>query len=279
MDQTSIYLDPKLTRTFAERGSRRVEAVTAGQEKTRISVALTASAAGDKAPCLVLIPRKKPLKDFVCPANIVIVYGTKGNFNSQVMVENFMPAILDPYIVRKRLNKLYLLLDQAPCHLTAQVQAAFQQRPIKHKYVTKRGTNMLQPADVAWMHVFKLGYFNKWQQWMINEPKSFTPAGNLRSPGYAKTITWISEIWSAFDRNILARSFDQCGITSSSLVDLHAQLRTFVSTSKFVDTVEQANEEEVEALFTAPRDGDALDESFAELDMDDETESENERVE
>ena len=87
MDQTSIYLDPKLTRTFAERGSRRVEAVTAGQEKTRISVALTASAAADKAPCLVLIPRKKPLKDFVCPANIVIVYGTKGNFNSQVMVK------------------------------------------------------------------------------------------------------------------------------------------------------------------------------------------------
>ena len=137
---------------------------------------------------------------------------------------------------------------------------------------------MLQPADIAWMRVFKLGYFNKSQQWMINEPKSFTLAGNLRSPGYAKAITWISEIWSAFDRNILARSFDQCGITSSSLVDLHAQLRTFVSTSKFVDTVEQANEEEVEALFTAPRDGDALDESFAELDMDDETESENERV-
>ena len=45
LDQTSIYLDPKLTRTFAERGSRRVEAVTAGQEKTRVYVALTASAA------------------------------------------------------------------------------------------------------------------------------------------------------------------------------------------------------------------------------------------
>ena len=82
MDQTSIYLDPKLTRTFAERGSRRVEAVSAGQEKTRIYVALTASASGDKAPCLVLVPRNKPLKGFVYPENIVILYGTKGNFNS-----------------------------------------------------------------------------------------------------------------------------------------------------------------------------------------------------
>ena len=91
MDQTSIYLDPELTRTYAEAGSRRVEAVTAGQQRTRISVALTASADGDKAPCLCLIPRKKPLKDFTCPANIVVVYGTNGCFNSNVMVENYMP--------------------------------------------------------------------------------------------------------------------------------------------------------------------------------------------
>ena len=40
-----------------------------------------------------------------------------------------------------------------------------------------------------------------------------------------------------------------------------------------MDTVEQANEEKEEALFTASREGDALYFSFAELDMDDETES------
>ena len=66
-----------------------------------------------------------------------------------------------------------------------------------------------QAADVAWMRVFKIGYFNNWQDWMINEPKSFTPANNFRYPGYPKAITWISEIWSAFDINILARIFDQ----------------------------------------------------------------------
>ena len=113
---------------------------------------------------------------------------------------------------------------------------------------------------------------------MINESMSFTQAGNLSYPGHTKAITWISEIWSAFDRNILSRSFDQCGITSSSLVDLHAQFRTFVSTLKLLDTLEQANEEEVEALFTAPREGDALDESldFAELDETDDDETERE---
>ena len=62
-------------------------------------------------------------------------------------------SILDPYIASKRLHKLYFLLDQATCHLTAHVRAAFLQRPIKHKYVSKRCTNWLQPADVAWMQV------------------------------------------------------------------------------------------------------------------------------
>ena len=68
-------------------------------------------------------------------------------------------------------------------------------------------------------------------------------------------------------------------ITSSSFDDLHVQLGTFVRTSKIVDTVEQGNEEEVQALFMATRESDAQDESFAKLDMDDETESENEKEE
>ena len=89
----------------------------------------------------------------------------------------------------------------------------------------------------------------------------FTPAGNLRYPGYAKAITWISEIWALFDIHVLANSFDQCGIASSGLDFLHLQLRNFISTAKFVDTMEQTDEVTVE-----PREGDAQDESFGELD-------------
>ena len=45
-----------------------------------------------------------------------------------------------------------------------------------------------------------------------------------------------------------------------------------------MDTVEKVSEEGVEALFTAPREGDALDESldFAELDETDDDETERE---
>ena len=56
-------------------------------------------------------------------------------------------------------------------------------------------TSFVQPADVCWMKPLKAAYFNKWNQWLINAPRSFTAAGNRKSPGYAQAIMWISEIW------------------------------------------------------------------------------------
>ena len=78
---------------------------------------------------------------------------------------------------------------------------------------------MVQPADVAWMHLFELRHFEKWQHWLLHEPKYFTRAGNLMPPEYARAITWISEIQAAFDITILLQSFDQCGNKNANLDD------------------------------------------------------------
>ena len=89
---------------------------------------------------------------------------------------------------------------------------------------------------------------------------------------------WISEVWAAFDRSILARSFDQCGITSPHLEDMHLQLRTFVSTAQFLDTVVDAPlDRDIETLFAPPRDGDAQDESFR-MDEEDDDEDDETRI-
>ena len=96
MDQTSIYLDPKLTRTFAEIGTRRVEAVTSGQERTRLSVALTASATGDKVNCLVLLPRKNPLFLFPPgPQNQTLRY----LFNLLIIITPFYYSLIDTRVL------------------------------------------------------------------------------------------------------------------------------------------------------------------------------------
>ena len=71
------------------------------------------------------------------------------------------------------------------------------------------------------MKPFKGGYFRNWNNWLINDPKAYTKAGNMRSPGYAREIKWIAESWEELGCNVVVRSFDNRGITSNN----HRELR------------------------------------------------------
>ena len=88
-------------------------------------------------------------------------------------------------------------------------------------------TPLLQPADVSWMRPLKVAYFKKWNHWLVHAPKAYTASGNVKSPGYATVITWISEIE-------IARSFDHCGITSKNSADYDSLLGHFVRTNQLV---------------------------------------------
>jgi len=79
------------------------------------------------------------------------------------------------------------------------------------KFVPKRLTNLLQPADVMWFASIKMSYGEKWNEWFIFDEKKLTPHGNMVSPGYAKTIQWLSDIWNEFDSTVIVDSFRKCG--------------------------------------------------------------------
>jgi len=154
-----------------------------GNEKTRVSVAFAAASSGYKLAPVILIPRKKPLKDFDPPNNVRVVYGTTGNFNFSVINNHFVKRVLNPYRLSIGANKLHLVLDQATCHLTKEVKDVMKQHKIEVQYVPKRLTNLLQPADISWMRTLKAAYHVKWNDWMLNSPHTVTVHGNLRSPG------------------------------------------------------------------------------------------------
>jgi hypothetical protein len=87
------------------------------------------------------------------------------------------------------------------------------------------------------MTPLKASYFRKWNNWLINAPKAYTKAHNMQSPGYARVVSWISEAWNELDSNLIARSFQHCGITSRNPADYGNQLRHFVRTNELVDTI------------------------------------------
>ena len=158
-DETSIYIDPPTRRTYDVIGQRRVEAVTSGQQKTRVLVCLTSTAAGTKLKPLILIPRKCPLKNWIPPNNVEILYGTSGNFNESVIVEHFVPKILVSYKNEKHYNHMNLLFDQAPSHTSHRSKVAFNGASVNVTWVPKRMTYIAQPADQSWMAPFKIALF------------------------------------------------------------------------------------------------------------------------
>ena len=152
------------------------------------SVMFTATASGKKLKTLILVPRKHPLKNWVPPNNVQVVYCTNGNFSEKVISEQFIPNVLVPDKLEHQLPQLHLVFDQAPCHTTSRAATSFKNASICVNWVPKRMTPFLQPADVAWMKPLKGQYFLKWNHWLVNATKSFTPSGNRKSPGYAKVI-------------------------------------------------------------------------------------------
>jgi hypothetical protein len=88
-------------------------------------------------------------------------------------------------------------------------------------------TSLLFPPDVCWFSIIRKAYKRYLTNWFVNDPKSFTKNGNLRSPGYAKVIEWLSEIWNNFDESLIAYSFKSCGIMDQK--HLHTTLEKMIN--------------------------------------------------
>ena len=212
--------------TYENSGSQNVKSTTAGGERVKLSLAFTAIANGLKLPILVVLPRKNPLKSFVCPHNIMILYKPKSKtFDTQVMKKAFINNILRPFMLRYNKRKILLHLDNSPVHKRKDLLKAFYQNKVELSFFPPRMTSLLQPADVSWFRSLKAQYHNKWQEWYLTEPKSFTKSNNMKSPGYGRVIQWISQIWAQFDSKIIVNSFASTGITSQHPDDFNPILR------------------------------------------------------
>ena len=229
-----------------------------------------ASASGQKLRPVVVIPRVNPLKGFIPPDNVIVVYDRSGNFNETVISEGFVTRALLPEILAQNLKNSTLILDHATCHTSKRVKAFLESHNISPIYVPKRLTNLLQPADVSWMRPLKEKFKDRWMEWMLHADKSFTPQGNMRSPGYATAITWVSEIWAELDTQIIIDSFDLCGITQSNLRKCHQQLQAFVQKGLKEMVVDQDGTEDMRGFDVVEQVAGDIGDSESESDESDE---------
>jgi len=227
-----IRLFLKGSYTYEKKGSKNVNATTAGAEKTKISLAFTATANGSKLPILIVF--------------------------------------LKPHMMHTGKKKLLLLLDNSPVHKTKDLAVTLRVNNIQPSFFPPRMTSLLQPADVGWFRSLKSKYHVKWQNWFLNSPKAFTKSKNLKSPGYARVIKWVSQIWHEFEQELITKSFEATGITSHNPDDFNHLLRV-VYDQEVMPThqlVERELMDELEAFVS-----DRSDDEYEESDVSDESES------
>jgi hypothetical protein len=108
-------------------------------------------------------------------------------------IENFILECKG-HIHTSMASYIVLIYDNAPCHLTTSITAALQSIAVKPILVPPRLTNLCQPADFSWMRPLKKAFHDRWQHWFLHGLKTTTRNNNVRSPGYAQVIHWISDI-------------------------------------------------------------------------------------
>jgi hypothetical protein len=123
------------------------------------------------------------------------------------MCDEFVDRVMMSHIKHHNLQKRHIFVDSAPCHKTDALNHKFKSNGINPHFIPPRFTSLLQPADVAWFSALKRKLHSKWTEWYINEEKTFTKSNHMRSPGYAKLITWISDIWHETNDITQFRSF------------------------------------------------------------------------
>ena len=66
-----------------------------------------------------------------------------------------------------------------------------------------------------------------WNRWYLEEDKTYSDKGNMKSPGWVKVINWISKIWYDYDYDQIRKSFPKCGLVDNRL-ELHSVLKEII---------------------------------------------------
>ena len=101
-DETNFRLDAPPNYTYETCGAKKVEATTSTKEMAKVSVMACATAAEEKLPLVIVVPRKTPLPQFKAPNYIIVIYKPSATFDSSLIVNGF----LERYIIR-RLESIY----------------------------------------------------------------------------------------------------------------------------------------------------------------------------
>ena len=116
-------------------------------------------------------------------------------------------------------SETILSWDSYKCHYCPEVSEVLTSLNVKNAILPGGTTRVIQTADVCWNSPFKAALRDDWVEWMRSGEKSFTKAGNMRSPSKTQLVEMILNAWNTITPEQIQRSFVVCGQTREVLPD------------------------------------------------------------
>lgn len=149
-DESAFFLTPKQDKVLAKRGDNNLYS-TGGDEKENLSVLITANAAGDLAPPMVIYnyERVPAYISAGVPENWAIGRSESGWMCSSTFYE-YMCNIFNPWVTAQGITRpILLFLDGHRSHLTLHLANFCVANGIELIALYPNSTHILQPMDLA----------------------------------------------------------------------------------------------------------------------------------
>lgn len=169
-DETAFYLCPTGKTVLARKGEKTIHSISGNDEKECLTVLVTANAAGDLAPPMVVYPYER------VPAGIVMnspdSWGIGKSESGWMTCETFFEYITNvfhPWLLNNDIGfPVILFLDGHTSHLTYHLTEFCQQNKIELVALYPNATHIMQPMDVAVFHPMKSAWKKHVQKWRLD---------------------------------------------------------------------------------------------------------------
>ena len=188
-DETPCWFDMVGKMTIDVKGTRSIDLITTGHDKTRFTVLLTIAANGYCLPAYVVFRGLKKVPNCAVPENVIVNVNESGSMDRRLMVD-YLRQVVFRYLQGR---SGALVMDSFRAHFVDEVVEYMEDINLKAKAITPGYTSDLQPLDVVINKPFKNYMEDEWKVF-ISEPTTeadFTKGGNRKKPSYERILNMV----------------------------------------------------------------------------------------
>jgi len=209
IDESGIYYDQSINYTYEKKGTKRVEIITTGREKQRVTAIFGIdyyNAIKIKPTIILKGKTNRSLKGIPEYDDCNIAFQTNAWCNGQIF-NSFLSQL-------PKDKKILIICDNFRGHYTDDVINFIKNEYplINYVLLPKNTTSLLQPLDVGINKPVKNYIKNKYISWLIDQYEKSGSILNLnKSNRNLLLIDWIRNSWKNINNENIIKSFNKCG--------------------------------------------------------------------